>query len=225
MSRPAILCVPAHKPEWEAPARESGAWILWDLEDGVPAKCKAQAQENIHKLARHTDLVRVNRGERLDTDATVVYPKVDLSHLPRRQDQGIIIESPTAVRDVEEILTTCKPSIVLFGWADLLACSGLTPGNRSFLNSCRNRVVLACRGRGIPVYDGPPLGEAGPAASRARRQGFTGMGCIHPQQVPAVTEAFNRTTREEADFLGAIEKLETLPPPLATIERTIHARS
>lgn len=218
---PAILSVPAHKPQWLESARKSGAWIMWDLEDGVPGEHKDEARHNVRFLAEEGDLVRVNQGETLETEAIVVFPKVEIGTLPD-PGNGVIIESPAAVWDVGDILSLTKPSVVLFGWADLLASSGLTPASQSFLDSCRERIVLACRAAGVPVYDGPPSGDVKEQAERSRDQGFDGAGCIHPDQVPIVCEAFVGMTERDRELLTLVGRYrDNVPPPLASIKRTV----
>lgn len=221
---PAILSVPAHKPQWLESARLSGAWIMWDLEDGVPDEHKDDARRNVVDLATRGDLIRVNSGDRFDDDccvvrrtaATPVYPKV--SHKCEGVTCGIIVEIARTVEKIDALLDNCNPSVVLFGWVDLLASSGLTVSSDTFLNSCRERVVLACRSRGIPVYDGPPLEDVEREASRARSQGFDGMGCIHPKQVPVVRDAFTSKTVDEVEFLRQIGVYGSdIPKPLQEI--------
>lgn len=221
---PAILSVPAHKSQWLESARLSGAWVMWDLEDGVPDEYKDDARRNVVDLAINGDLIRVNSGERFDEDccavrrtgATPVYPKV--SYECEDVTCGVIIELVRTVEKIDVLLDNCDPSVVLFGWVDLLADSGLTPESRWFLDDCRSRVVLACRARGIPVYDGPPLGDAATEAERARRQGFSGMGCIHPKQVRVVRETFRSQTVAEGEFLRQIRVYgDAIPKPLQEI--------
>lgn len=226
---PAILSVPAHKPQWLEPARLSGARVMWDLEDGVPDECKDSARHNVMSLARRGDLVRVNFGERFESDvravdstqATLVFPKVespDCDYLQSFGSQSVIIESPESVQRVDEIVSALKPSSVLFGWVDLLASAGLTTECSDFLEHCRMRVVMSCRARGIPVYDGPPLGDTAAEAARARRQGFNGMGCIHPKQVSVVRDAFTYQTVDEVEFLRQIGVYgSAIPKPLQEI--------
>lgn len=223
---PAILSVPAHKPQWLEPARLSGARVMWDLEDGVPDECKDTARHNVKSLARRGDMVRVNEGERYDADmdavgmtgASTVLPKAGEYVSGEDWHESIIIETPQAVQNVGMILSILKPGIVLFGWVDLLASSGLTTECQNFLDHCRMWVVLACRSRGIPVYDGPPLGDVATEASRARRQGFSGMGCIHPKQVPVVRETFESQSVAESEFLRQIKVYgDAIPKPLREI--------
>lgn len=223
---PAILSVPAHKPQWLEPARLSGAWIMWDLEDGVPDKFKDAARHNVTSLAVQGDLVRVNEGDRYDMDmeavgmtgASVVIPKAGERLHGADCHECIIIETPRAVQEVDTILSMLKPEVALFGWVDLLSSAGLTTECSDFLEHCRLRVVLACRARGIPVYDGPPLGDTATEAARARRQGFNGMGCIHPKQVPVVRDAFTSQTVDDVDFLRQIGVYgSSIPKPLQEI--------
>lgn len=223
---PAILSVPAHKPQWMESARESGAWIMWDLEDGVPDEHKDEARQNVRFLAEAQDLVRVNEGERYEADieavgmtgASVVLPKAGEWLHGADWHECIIIETPRAVQEVDVILSMLKPEVVLFGWVDLLASAGLTTECSDFLEHCRIRVVMSCLARGIPVYDGPPLGDTAKEAARARRQGFNGMGCIHPKQVPVVRDAFTSKTVDEVEFLRQIGVYgSAIPKPLQEI--------
>jgi citrate lyase beta subunit len=226
---PAILVVPAHKPNWHDVARESGAWIMWDLEDGVPESYKDSARENLSALAGVWDLVRVNSGARFAADmesvervgAIPVIPKAEIGLVSL--GCGVVLESASAILNADKILDAVKPPVVLFGWADLLASTGLTPSCSEFLSACKARVVLCSKALGIPVYDGPALDRPAEAARKARSSGFTGMGCINPMQVPVVTREFRRAREEDARFLSRLMVYDNVPPPLHRISNNIWA--
>ncbi|MCD4777273.1 MAG: CoA ester lyase [Candidatus Aegiribacteria sp.] len=109
-----------------------------------------------------------------------------------------IIESPLGVFNALEIAgsTPEESAALTLGLQDLSAEMGVTPtarGTESF--TARSLIVLAARAAGLQPIDtvyADVKNDEGlrESVKRAKELGFVGKGCIHPQQVPIINEAF-----------------------------------
>jgi citrate lyase subunit beta/citryl-CoA lyase len=114
-----------------------------------------------------------------------------------------IIESAAGVIDAAEIATASANVVALaIGLEDYTADIGAqrTPGGReSFF--ARSMVVNAARAAGIQPIDSvfseiDDMGILAEAVRESRSLGFSGMGCIHPRQIPVIQENFLPTEEE-----------------------------
>jgi citrate lyase subunit beta/citryl-CoA lyase len=109
-----------------------------------------------------------------------------------------IIESPLGVFNALEIARSApdETAALTLGLQDLSAEMGVTPsarGTESF--TARSLIVLAARAAGLQPIDtvyADVKNEEGlrESVNRAKELGYVGKGCIHPQQVPIINEAF-----------------------------------
>jgi citrate lyase subunit beta/citryl-CoA lyase len=128
-----------------------------------------------------------------------------------------LVETARGIDDAVRIAAASpRVATLVLGPADLSAELGVVPTPEGLeLLMARSRLVLACAaaGRARPI-DGPWLvlnDDAGlaEAARRARLLGFGGKASIHPQQLPAIREAFSPSGEELAwaqEVLHAFEK-------------------
>jgi citrate lyase beta subunit len=122
-----------------------------------------------------------------------------------------VVESGRGLAEVSAIAAQASGGI-LFGGADYSASLGADLADWDAMITPRALIVAACAAAGVPAYDVPYLdvkdetGLAGYTA-RARRIGFSGRACIHPDQVAAVNAAFTPTEAELADARAIIASL------------------
>ncbi|NHU85382.1 CoA ester lyase [Kocuria sp. JC486] len=139
----------------------------------------------------------------------VVVPKLEepsqiravRSTLP--QIQGIVgtIESAAGLLRLEDL--AAEDGLIRFatGTLDLAQDLGCTLDSRT-MDAARARLVTVSRALGLagPLDSPTPqfrdLRPVQVAARLAKEDGFTGKACIHPDQVPAVTQAFEPTADE-----------------------------
>ncbi|HEY4097662.1 MAG TPA: CoA ester lyase [Baekduia sp.] len=170
----------------------------------------------------HADLAALAGAA--DVLGTVVVPKVesagDLAFVDRLLDGAeaasgraralrveALIETAAGVARVLEIAGS-SPRLdgLILGYADLAASLGRTPAavaDRSGWNYAREAVLTAARTHGLQAIDGPSLTVSIDAVftadtASARDLGWDGRWTIHPQQVPALLEAFVPTAEELA---------------------------
>jgi citrate lyase subunit beta/citryl-CoA lyase len=213
-----LLFVPATRPDRIGKALQSGAHaVIVDLEDAVPAADKAGARA---ALLRHVDpsrpvWVRVNGWGTPwfedDVGALALQPGVAGLMLPKAETveqiaalgqrggpQFAIMPIVETARGFINLDALCAaPGVyrIVFGTLDFKNDLGIE-GDGEELLMFSSRIVLGSRLGGLapPVYgvttsiDDPSLAEAD--ARRARRLGFGGKLCIHPNQVAAVNNAF-----------------------------------
>ena len=210
------LFVPGSRPDRVEKARHNAAdEIIIDLEDAVGPADKAMAREALVELpAGRPFYVRVNARGTPEHDADlrtvaglpsvlgVVLPKVESSEdvaavssvLPVHLRLLALVETARGLVDAEGI-ASAGVSRIMFGFIDYLADIG-APYSRGALLYPRSRLVVASRAAGLPApVDGPSLVIDDPTAVRseaeeARELGMGGKLCIHPNQVPIVTQAF-----------------------------------
>lgn len=231
-----VLCVPGHREDWIVSARESGAdLILWDLEDAVPADKKWQARELVAAHIQPGDAVRVNAfdSEWFDDDlkalarftGQVWVPKVeDVTPLAvvyekrRIANQVALIETPRGVlRGVRELESF--PNLfqgLAWGLHDFVAAScHLSYRDTIAIDYAVAQVTLLAMANRIPCIAAPEysdnLDSVREAAALAKMQGFTGMGCLSPQQVRPVRAAFTWSTNDIAKAQRIVDAAPFLP--------------
>lgn len=202
-----ILSVPAHDPRKVARARERGADLLmWDLEASVPADAKLDALDATLAACLPGDAVRLNyplRTEEIDAlyprQVVLVVPHVAAwtSDLRRLLQMGCrviaLFESAAGVNQADRIvhaaiLNNTPFSGLAFGRWDFEAGVGFFC--RGLVAHARAQVALVAHAAGLPCWDAPaPLDDPGDAED-SRAFGYTGKGCIHPQQIEIVHRAW-----------------------------------
>jgi citrate lyase subunit beta / citryl-CoA lyase len=127
-----------------------------------------------------------------------------------------IIETATALTRLDEI-ATASPRIrrLTFGAGDFTLDTNMewTPGNEGVLWG-RIRTVVASRAAGLAapidtVYPALPDGAGFESEARqARRLGFEGKLCLHPDQVTIGNEVFTPTASEVGEAHRVLEAFE-----------------
>ncbi|MFN7053945.1 HpcH/HpaI aldolase/citrate lyase family protein [Hyphomonas sp.] len=140
---------------------------------------------------------------------------VDLEIVTEALGSGIpliaVVESGRGLAEVSAVAAQAKGG-VLFGGADYSASLGADLADWDAMITPRALISAASAAAGVPAYDVPYLDvkdEAGLGdyTARARRMGFSGRACIHPDQVAAVNAAFTPTEAEIADARAIIASL------------------
>ncbi len=218
-----VLFLPASNPRAVAKAREVEAdMIILDLEDSVRAEDKAAARDGAvaataEGFGDRPMAIRVNRvsspfyGEdvvavRKSSADYVVLPKAET---PKQVADSAwlmgkpvlaMIESPRGVIDAAAIAPASRGLIA--GTNDLAASLGGPPeGGRRGLVYALQRIVLAARSAGVPVFDGvhnelEPGKALEAECEEGRLFGFDGKSVIHPGQIETVNRVFAPTEEE-----------------------------
>lgn len=233
-----LLFAPANHPRRieKALASEADAAIL-DLEDAVPEAEKIAARGALAAAAllprRARLYVRINAlstyhgvadlpalPARLDG---IVIPKCEsaaeigqvAAHAPT-VDLLPIIETARGLGAAEEI-ARASPRVrrLAFGALDFALDLGLSPGrDEAELASYRAQLVLASRlGDREPPIDSPwtdfrDADGLRDSCLRAKRAGFQGKLCIHPDQIAVVHAAFSPTAEEVAEAKRVVAAAE-----------------
>ena len=213
------LFVPGNRPDRFDKACAAGAdAVIIDLEDAVGPADKAAARDALanwldSEQARANKvpiLVRINcinsgcfgddlRLCRTPGIAGVVLPKAervaDVAAASPGSPVYPLIETALGFSRITELAAAPRVSRLLFGSIDFKLDMGID-GDRDELLFFRSQIVLASRMAGLlPPVDGVTV-EIDDAArveddtSYARRLGFGGKLCIHPNQVPVVNRSF-----------------------------------
>lgn len=202
--------------------------VILDLEDAVPETEKAAARKAITeaaKLPRKTRLyIRINA---LSTphglaDLAALPRGIDGVVIPKcesPQDVGVAaahatgldlmptIETACGLKAAEEIAyASAQVRRLAMGALDFALDLGLSPGrDEAELVPYRAQLVMASRlaGREPPIDSPSPdfrdLDALKASCERARRMGFQGRLCIHPDQIAVVQAAFAPTHEEIAE--------------------------
>ncbi|MPW20415.1 HpcH/HpaI aldolase [Paraburkholderia piptadeniae] len=125
-----------------------------------------------------------------------------------------LIETANGVMEARKIASAPNVARLVLGSVDLMVNLGVTD-DREPLDWTRSMLVLASAGAGIagPV-DGVctsinDLERVRLDTERARTFGFTSKLCIHPKQIPAVSDAFKVTDEEVAWAKRVIDASES----------------
>lgn len=124
-----------------------------------------------------------------------------------------VVESGRGLAEVNAVAAAAKGG-VLFGGADYSASLGADLADWDAMLTARAFIAAACAFAGVPAYDVPYLDVKDTVGlseytARARRMGFSGRACIHPDQVAAVNAAFTPAEAEIADARAIIAALNT----------------
>lgn len=213
-----FLFVPGNRQSRFQKAADAGAdAVIVDLEDAVAPQSKGDARAELSAWAREDRpvLVRINGAatEWFERDlelaalpgiAGVVIPKVEdsgqirlaRSVVPDGKNIFPIIESARGFANVRSIANADGVTRLMFGALDLQADLGLS-GQNEELYYFMSQLVLESRVADLPgpidsitadLRDARVLSSD---AARARRFGFRGKLCIHPNQIAIVNGAFN----------------------------------
>jgi citrate lyase subunit beta/citryl-CoA lyase len=218
------LFVPGNRPDRFDKACAAGAdAVIIDLEDAVAPADKAAARDALanwldSEQARANMvpiLVRINcinsgcfgddlRLCRTPGIAGVVLPKAervaDVAAASPGSPVYPLIETTVGFSHIAELAAAPRVSRLLFGTIDFKLDMGID-GDRDELLFFRSQIVLASRiARLLPPVDGVTVEIDDDAkieddANYARRLGFGGKLCIHPNQVPVVNRSFMPSQR------------------------------
>jgi citrate lyase subunit beta/citryl-CoA lyase len=213
------LFVPGNRPDRFAKACAAGAdAVIIDLEDAVAPSDKAAARDALANWLGSEEahankvpiLVRINcinsgcfgddlRLCRTPGIAGVVLPKAERVADVAAASPGTpvypLIETMTGFSHITELAAAPRVSRLLFGTIDFKLDMGID-GDRDELLFFRSQIVLASRMAGLlPPVDGVTVelddyAKIEDDANYARRIGFGGKLCIHPNQVPVVNRSF-----------------------------------
>jgi citrate lyase subunit beta/citryl-CoA lyase len=213
------LFVPGNRPDRFDKACAAGAdAVIIDLEDAVAPPDKAAARDALtnwldSERARANKvpvLVRINcinsgcfgddlRLCRTPGIAGVVLPKAervaDVAAASPGSPVYPLIETALGFSRITELAAAPRVSRLLFGSIDFKLDMGID-GDRDELLFFRSQIVLASRMAGLlPPVDGVTVELDDDArveddTNYARRLGFGGKLCIHPNQVPVVNRSF-----------------------------------
>lgn len=221
-----LLFLPASNARAIEKARELPAdLIILDLEDSVREEDKAEGRRLAAEVTRESLggrplAIRVNpTGSRhYGEDVTTVrHAQADYIVLAKAEsakdvhDAGwlmtrpvlAMIETPRAVIGAAQIAPSAAGLIA--GTNDLAAALGLPEQReREGLLFALQRIVLAARASGIPVFDGVYNrleADAGLEAEcrQGRAWGFDGKSVIHPSQIETANRLFGPTDEELAE--------------------------
>jgi citrate lyase subunit beta/citryl-CoA lyase len=225
------LFVPGDRPERFDKACAAGAdAVIVDLEDAVAPERKdaARAQVAAWLSPARPVWVRINAlPTRWAADdlalverpgcAGIVLPKaeaIDPAFVTRLVRAGRpllpLIESAAGFDRLRAIATTPGVQRLLFGSIDFALDLGIA-GDDDALLAFRSQLVLASRLAALqPPVDGVCIALDDTArlhaeALRARRLGFGGKLCVHPQQVATVNAAFLPAAAEVAWALRVVQ--------------------
>ena len=217
----APLFVPGDKPDILPKAARSNAdAIIFDLEDAVAPDQKNAARSALSGPLACDVSVRLNgiQTQWFDDDVaaivgtqitSVILPKVETSEeiteltarLPHRLPIIALIESATGIENIVPIAKAADR--LAFGSLDFAADLGCAHEATSLLYF-RSRIVLASRLAGLP----PPLDgvtadfsdsiACAADTEHAKKLGFSGKLCIHPNQIEIVLNGFSPTDAEIA---------------------------
>lgn len=206
--------------------------VILDLEDAVPADCKAEARVALmaafHKGFGHRiGAVRINAvGSSFHADdlAALNGVAIDLVVLPKVESVGAassvyqstgkpviaMIESPLGVLNAREIAACDGVAGLFLGVNDLRHDLRIpADASRTGLMLALQTVILAARAAGQAVFDGVYNRLDDDAGLRAecregRALGFDGKTLIHPNQIAAANAIFGPDEAEIAEARALI---------------------
>lgn len=211
-----VLCVPAHRQDRIAKARQAGAdRVMVDLEDSLPSKFRGKVvvgelgllPGEILRVASAEDRVELPEG------ALVMLPKVEdaglLAEWLRDHPRRVIpcFESPRSLRILRQSGILHLSAALAFGRVDFRSCLPWRSSGAA-LRQGATEVTLAAAAAGVPAWDGPamtlhPQGVMREVAESIE-MGFTGKACVHPDQVQVVKDAFSRAEEDTASWAMAV---------------------
>lgn len=233
-----LLFTPANRPDRFARALESGAdAICLDLEDAVAPADKASARVSALDFLAQRPTGGAPVGLRLNSKSTPWFiddlraaapAKADFFMIPKASsahEMGMLqralgdarpfwplVETPEGLMRCWDIAEAPGVGGVLFGAFDYSAEVGCDMSWEPLLFA-RSQIAAACARAGIQALDAPPgrVGEPevlSAETDRARRLGFTGRACIHPDQVAAVNAVYTPSAEEVAKAQAVVEAFD-----------------
>ncbi|MDP3300323.1 MAG: CoA ester lyase [Phenylobacterium sp.] len=228
-----LLFTPANRPDRFARALDSGAdAVCLDREDAVAPADKASARASALEFLSQRPAGGVQVGLRLNgrtspwfTDdlRTAAPAQADFFMIPKASSAhefGMLQRALGDARPFWPLVETAEglmrcwdiaeaPGVggILFGAFDYSAEVGCDMTWEPLLFA-RSQIAAACARAGIQALDAPPglVGEPevlSAETDRARRLGFTGRACIHPDQVAPVNAAYTPSA-EDLDRARAV---------------------
>ena len=204
--------------------------IIFDLEDAVAATAKSEARSQVlaaltHNAYDHRELVVRCNG--LDTPwgmddlrcfahasiGALLFPKIEsVAQIAEIKDAlashgsslplWIMIETPTAVLDLQHVAADPHVTALVMGTSDLVKelRAQHTP-SRDNLAYALQHCVLVARHLGKEIFDGVHLDfrnldSLRDACEAGRAMGFDGKTLIHPDQVPVANDVFGYSDDE-----------------------------
>lgn len=220
------LFVPANRVErFEKALNTSADAVIIDLEDAVPAELKNSARENLKQwLTKHPEqhvMLRINARQTewfVDDVKLALIPNIDAIILPKAEsitdlaaitsirplDLFALIETPLGFANVRQIATAPYVRALMFGSIDFQLEMDMQDAGYYELLNFRNEIALASKLAGIsPPVDGVTVDFMNEDLLRqetlqAKRLGFAGKLCIHPNQVDIVNQTFAPSSEEIA---------------------------
>jgi citrate lyase subunit beta / citryl-CoA lyase len=221
-----FLFVPGNRPDRFAKAANSGAdMVIVDLEDSVPATEKTKARDHVAAWCEtNRCVVRINGvatpWHRDDLEALAGRKGLVAIMLPKAADPThaesvssttgalivALVETAQGIVRSAEVAASKPVARLAFGNLDFIAECGIAVSPDEYeLLAARSALVIASHAAGLPgPIDGvfSAIGDTDGlslAAGRARRLGFAGKLCLHPEQVAVVRRQFE-PTKDELDW-------------------------
>jgi citrate lyase beta subunit len=196
------LFVPGSRPELFAKALAGAAdAISFDVEDSVPEDSKARAREQVAAFLRSgaagfsgkLTIVRINALGSAHFEGDLMAfagPQVALLNLPKAQCATDVRQAVAALESAERRNGVTRPIGLLVNIETARALR-LAPEIAA--------ASMACAESGKFAYDSayPDVADAAGfrrEAEQARKLGYVGKSCIHPQQVALANEVFGAAT-------------------------------
>lgn len=225
-----LLFVPGSRSDRFARAAASGAdVVVHDLEDAVAPEGKAEAREQVRSwlAGEGRGAVRINGAGTpwYDEDVAavaalecpVMLPKAErpeqVAALVGRLAPGTpvlpLIETAAGIANAVAICGVAGVARPAFGSVDLATQLGVDHEDRAALRYARSALVVAAHAAGVAapvdgvttaVRDGARLAAD---CAEALALGLPAKLCIHPDQIPAVRDAF-RPTDEQLRWARAV---------------------
>ena len=236
MRRRSQLYVPANNPRMIAKAASLDAdAIVFDLEDAVPPDQKAAARTSLGAALGKEDwgsrqlAVRINAPGTPEGQADIaaltaeprikslVVPKAesDLSPLARATGKDLIplIETPTGLLHIEEVVRSEGAVAVSYGPSDLAASIGGEIRTWERSPYVRTLVAVAAAAYGVDAidkvfFDLKDLTGFREEALDAKRLGYVGKQVVHPDQIPVANQVFSPSPEDLAWAREVIEAYE-----------------
>lgn len=227
---PALLFVPADRPDRYIKAIERSDTVVIDMEDAVAAADKSLGREAMlaHPLDPARTVVRLNGVTTpwfeadLEALRSTAYTRVMLPKAETRADVELlepfeviaVCETPLGIFNAGEIASASNTVAMIAGVEDLLGAIGGTSTQfpdtqyRDIAKHARSSVLIAARAFGKWAIDTVYLDIADIDGQRreaedAAASGFVASACIHPSQVAVIRDAYTPTV-DEVEWARAV---------------------
>lgn len=220
---PAILFVPADRPDRYQKAADRSDTVVIDMEDAVAAGDKERGRQDMlaNPLDPATTVVRLNGvttpwfEDDLAALRQTKYTRVMLPKAETRQDiLGLapfeviaVCETPLGIYNAGEIASAANTVAMIAGVEDLIGAIGGTSTQfadtqyRDVAKHARSSVLIAARAFDKWAIDTVYLDIADVDGQRREAEdavasGFVASACIHPSQVSIIRSAYAPTAAE-----------------------------